>query len=114
MQTVTEYLANTTSSQQKEYDRIRKIVLTIVPEAEETISYGLPTFRYKGKYVLYFGAFKDHMSLFPGGQIIDELKERLTDYKLSKGTIKYTEKNLVPKDIIEELVKNRLAVISEK
>lgn len=114
MQTVEEYLADKTQAQQAEYERIKKIVVKLVPDIEETISYGIPTFKYKGKYVLYFGAFKDHMSVFPGGAMVDEIKDRLAGFKLAKGTIQYTEQNLIPKEVIEEFVRNRIVSISRK
>lgn len=110
MISVQEYLKNSTPSQQKEYDRIKKIVLSLVPDVEEVISYGIPTFKYKGRYVLYFGAFKNHVSVFPGGNV-DVLKDKLTKYKISKGTIQYDEKDPIPEDIIREFVVMRIETL---
>ncbi len=112
MTTVDEYLSNITTSQKAEFERIRKIVREIVPEAEETISYGIPTFKYRGKFLLYFGAFKNHMSLFPGPQT-EAIKEKLKDYKVAKGTIQFTSDKPVPKLIVKELVRNRFDQISK-
>jgi uncharacterized protein YdhG (YjbR/CyaY superfamily) len=111
--TVSEYLDNFGKSEKAEYKRLQKIVKSMVPDATEVISYGIPTFKYKGTYVLYFGAFKDHMSLFPGGYA-HELKDKLKGFKLGKGTIKYTKDNLIPEDIVRELIKRRLDVINKK
>ena len=114
MQTVDEYFITATESQVTEYKRVKSIVKNIVPEIEETISYGIPTFKYKGKYVLYFGAFKDHVSLFPGSQLIEEIKDKLTNFKVSKGTIQYSEKEPVPETIIRQLVQSRMQTINSK
>ena len=59
------YLAALTPAQRAQFERIRRIVRSIVPDAEETISYRIPTFKHRGKYLIYFAAFKDHMSVYP-------------------------------------------------
>ncbi len=111
MSEVDAYIEKTTSSQQVEFERIQKIVKQIVPESEVLISYGIPTFTYKGKYLLYFGAFKHHMSLFPGSYLIDELKDELKNFKVAKGTIQYNSNNLVPEHVVKQLLKMRKATL---
>lgn len=110
MQTVDEYLVSITPVQKAEFERIRKIVKKAVPDTVEVISYGIPTFKYKGKFLLYFGAFKNHMSLFPG-PTTEAMKDKLKDFKLGKGTIQFTSDKPVPEPIIKELLINRVAVI---
>lgn len=112
MPSVDEYLSNISAQQRAEYERIRKIVRQVVPEADEVISYGIPTFRYKGSYVLYFGAFKHHMSLFPGAPLA--IADKLQDFKVSKGTIQFTADHPVPESIITEILRVRLADIAKK
>lgn len=114
MATVQDYLKkHATASQKTEFERIRKIIYKIVPDAEEMISYGIPTFKYKNKYLLYFGAFKDHMSIYPGARI-ESMKDKLKGFKLGKGTIQYTENNLIPESIIKDLLINRVAEVDAK
>lgn len=107
MTEVDAYLSRATADQRAEYERIRGIVAATVPTFEEVISYGIPTFKYKGKYLLYFGAFKNHMSLFPTPNPVEALKDRLKDFKVSKGTIQFTEDNPLPKDLIIDLIQLR-------
>lgn len=109
MATVEKYLDEITPNQREHFERIRKIVREVAPQAEESISYGVPTFKVNGRPLLYFGAFKDHMSIFPGAPV--ELKEKLKDYKLGKGTIQFTEAKPLPEPIIKEILQNRLAKI---
>lgn len=106
MSEIDAYLKKATLAQKAEYQRIRKIVRGLVPDIEEVISYGIPTFKYKGKYVIYWGAFPSHMSIFPGSRI-EGLKDKLKGFKLGKGTIQYSEDNLIPETIIKELVMTR-------
>ncbi len=107
------YLKDCTPDQKNEFERIRKIVKKLVPEAEEVISYGMPTFKYNGKYLLYWGAFKNHMSLFPGSALVDSVREKLDGFKLAKGTIQFTAEKPVPEDVITELVMHRFAQLSK-
>lgn len=110
--TIDEYLANVTPTQKAEFLRIRKIVNTTVKDVEEVISYGIPTFKHKSKYLLYFGAFKDHMSLFPGSALADSVSDKLEGYKISKGTIQFTEAKPIPEEIIKEILEARLKSIT--
>lgn len=114
MSIIDDYLKDVTPSQRKELERIRLIVKTAVPEAEETISYGIPTLTYNKKYLVYFAAFKDHMSIFPGATLTAELKDKLKGYIFGKGTIQFTEANPLPKEIIEQIVATRLEKLKKK
>lgn len=109
METLADYLARLTPTEKKHYERIRRIVHELIPDTEEVISYGIPTFKYRGKYVIYFGAFKDHMSLYPIP--LESLREKLKDFKLRKGTIQFSDDKPVPEDIIKEMIEARLAQI---
>ena len=111
MQTIDEYLAAITLDQVREYERIRQIVHKLVPDTTETMAYGVPTFTYKGKNLLHFGAFKNHMSIFPGPHAIEELQEELGDYKISRGTIQFTDDKLMPEALIVKLLTIGLADI---
>jgi uncharacterized protein YdhG (YjbR/CyaY superfamily) len=104
MSVIDDYLMGVTPVQKKELERVRKIVKTMVPDTEEVISYGLPTLKYKGKNLIHFAAFKDHMSVFPGGGPTELLKEKLKDFKTSKGTIQFTTENPIPEELLKEII----------
>lgn len=109
MSVIDEYLDKVSPAQRAELGRIRKLVKKLVPEAEEAISYGIPAFKLRGKYLIFFAAFKNHMSVFPGAPI--GLKDKLKGYKLRKGTIQFTVEKPLPESIIKEIVRSRLAEI---
>ena len=71
-----------------------------MPEAEEAISYGIPTFTYRGKYLIYFAAFKNHMSIYPTSGAVAPTKG-------TKGTFQFTEKAPVPEDLVVKIVSHR-------
>ena len=106
-----EHLDKFSVSQKAELERIRKIVHDTVPGVEEVISYGMPAFRYKDKYLVGFCAYKNHLSLFPTSGPIEALKDKLEVFKLSKGTIQFTLENPLPEPLIREILLSRLADI---
>lgn len=87
---------------------VRNAIREAVPEAEERISWAMPTF-WKGENLIHFASFKKHMGLFPGTEAIEKFSEELSDYKTSKGTIQFPY-NREP-DL--ELIK-RIAIWREK
>jgi uncharacterized protein YdhG (YjbR/CyaY superfamily) len=111
---VAGYFKDATPGQLAEYNRVRDIVKRLAPEAEEVISYGMPTFKLKGKPLMHFGVFKDHMSLFPTAEPIGALKEKLNQFATAKGTIRFTEDKTVPADLIEDLIRYRYDAIVKK
>ena len=112
MLTVDEYLSKLNPQQKLALERIRKIVHAIVPNVTEVISYGMPVFKYKGKYLIGMAAFKDHMSIFPGSLPIELLSDMLKDYKTSKGTIQFTSEKPLPKNLIRKILAICMADIS--
>ena len=78
------------------------------PETTETISYGIPSFKYQG-YLVGYAAFSAHCSLFPGAAALRALKKELKNYATAKGTIKFPIDEPPPAALIKKLVKARLA-----
>ena len=73
--TVDEYLGSVDAERRAELERIRALVMRLVPEVEETMSYGMPTLKYRGRALVHFTASKNHMSLFPSSWAIDASQE---------------------------------------
>jgi uncharacterized protein YdhG (YjbR/CyaY superfamily) len=108
MPVIDDYFANVPVPERAELERIRQVVRSLVPDAEEVISYGMPVMKYKGKYLVGFNAFKDHLSLFPTSEPIEKLKDRLKDYKLARGTIQFTLHKPLPEEVIREIVLTKM------
>jgi len=114
MSVVDEYLVKLDPAQQKALGRVRNIVKKNVPDADEVITYGIPGFKYKDKYLFAYAGFKNHMSIFPGAAPVADLKAKLTGYKQSKGTVQFTLDNPLPETLIKEMVLARVEEISSK
>jgi len=106
---VDEYLARVPEPARSTLSKIRATIRSIVPpEATEGISYGIPVFKHEG-VVVWFAAFSDHCSLFPGASVIAAFKNELKDYQVSKGTIRFPVDKPLPAGLVTKLVKARIA-----
>lgn len=115
MTEVEKYIAAMSTGQQAEFERVRKIVDKIVPDTELTISYGILAFKHRKKPLIYFGAFAQHMSIFPASDaMVKELGEDLGKFRTSKGTLQFTESNPIPEPLLRSIVKHRLNSITTK
>jgi uncharacterized protein YdhG (YjbR/CyaY superfamily) len=107
---VDEYLAAVPEPARSTLNTIRAVIRSAVrPEATEAITYGIPTFKYKGS-LLAFAGFKNHCSLFPMSlAVIDTFKNELKPFLASKGTIRYPLDKPLPSALVKKLVKARIA-----
>lgn len=113
MTDIDNYFEKIGNDEAAELERIRKIIKAVTPECEEVIDYGMPAFKYKGKYLMGFCVFKHHMSLFPTPGPINSMRSKLGCFKLSKGSIQFTLDNIIPESIIRKLVLYRIDEIDK-
>ncbi len=102
---IDEYLDGIDPARRSELERIRALVTRLVPSVEETMSYRMPTLKYKNRALVYFTASKNHMSFYPSSWAIEELKDRLSGYKTTEHAIQFTLENPLPTALIEDLVR---------
>jgi len=107
---VDEYLARVPEPARSTLQRTREVIRSAAPpEATEGISYGMPALKYKGSLV-YYAAFKDHCSLFPGsGTVLATFKKELAGYRTSKGTLQFPLDKPLPVGLLKKIVKARVA-----
>ncbi len=111
---VDEYLAAIPEPGRSTLNRIRAAIRAAAPVGTvETISYGMPAFKYK-QVLMWFAAFSDHCSLFPTASIIEVFGKELKGYDKSKGTIKFPLDKPLPAALIRKMVKARVAQIESK
>lgn len=109
---VEAYLAALPPEGRATLEVVRQRVRTLVPDAEEVISYGIPTFDVGGRHLLSYAAFKQHCSLFPhDSEVIAALGAESAGYPLSKGTIRFPIGEPLPEALIGKIVRARLAKI---
>lgn len=112
--TVGEYLARIPQPARRTLAKIRAEIRSAAPPgATETISYGIPAFKYK-RVLIWFAAFSNHCSLFPTASVIDAFKNDLKGYATSKGTIKFPTDKPLPSALVTKIVKARVKQIDSK
>ena len=102
---VEEYLSALDPPYRAELERIRVLVKNLVRDTEETISYGMPTLKYKNRALVYFTASKKNLSFYPSSWAIEELEDQLQDYKPTEHAIQFTLEKTLPTRLIEDLVR---------
>jgi uncharacterized protein YdhG (YjbR/CyaY superfamily) len=109
-QTIDEYLATATPDQRRTLAKLRKTIHAVAPKVEECISYGIPAFRLNGRSLVFFGAWANHCSFYPGSSTtLKNFRDDLKDFQVSKGTIRFSPDNPLPLALVKKLVKARIA-----
>jgi uncharacterized protein YdhG (YjbR/CyaY superfamily) len=109
---IDDYLKKIEPAKRKELQRIRSLAKEIVPSAEETISYGMPTLKYRGKPFFGFDAHKEHIGIYPySGKIIPQLKDALAQFTCTKGAIRVPLDRPITKTLLRKIIERRLAAI---
>ena len=111
---VDDYLASLPQPHKRMLVDLRKRIKKIVPYAEETISYRMPTFKLNGRMLISLAAFKNHCSLLPGAAIRSLSPEVVKDFKGGKGTLQFTEENPIPEKLLEKILQMRIADLKKK
>lgn len=106
--TIDEYIAQCPPELQNTLQQLRKVIKRAAPEAEEKISWQMPTFYLHGNLV-HFAAHKHHIGFYPAPTGIETFKQRLAQYKSSKGAVQFPIDKPLPFELIEEMVAFRAA-----
>jgi uncharacterized protein YdhG (YjbR/CyaY superfamily) len=107
--TIDEYLAGVPHDKRAALERLREQIRSLVPDATEVMSYGLPTFKLDGRWLVAYGATKKQCSFYAGAAPLAALAGELTGYRLWKGTINYSPDEPLPAELVAKLVRVRLA-----
>src|SRR5580765_1708706 len=110
---VNEYISIFPSNVREQLEKLRSTIQQLAPEAEELISYNMPAFKYHGMLVYYAG-YKSHIGFYPTSSPMKVFKDRLTNYKTSKGAIQFPINEAIPLTLIKDIVKFRIKENLEK
>jgi len=110
---VDKYIAISPPNVRQILEKIRLTIREAAPDAEEKISYRMPTFYLKGNLV-HFAAFKNHIGFYPTPSGIERFKQEISAYKSSKGAVQFPLDQPIPYDLISKIVKFRVKENLEK
>ncbi|MEO8100498.1 MAG: DUF1801 domain-containing protein [Acidobacteriota bacterium] len=112
---VDEYIAVQPTAAQQILQKVRSAIRTAAPDAEESISYRMPTYKLNDRPMIYFAGFKAHYSLFAAsGHVIAKLKDELAPYEINKHTIRFPYASPVPVKLIKQVAKLRAQEVGER
>lgn len=103
IETIDEYINSFPEDIQIILSKIRHIIRKAAPEAVETISYQMPTFRLNGNLV-HFAAFQNHIGFYPTPSGTTAFQKELSPYKSGKGSIRFPLDKPIPYDLIEKII----------
>ncbi len=104
------YLDTLDADDRRALQRLREQILSVIPQAQEVISYGMPGFRVDGEVVAGFAAFSKHLSYLPhSGAVLDELGDAIAGYTCTKGSLHFSAQEGLPTTLVRRLIRARLA-----
>lgn len=111
--TIEEYIAGFPEDAQKKLKQVHNCIKKAAPKAEETIGYGIPTYKLNGNLV-HFGGYKQHVGFYPAPAGIKAFEKELSVYKSSKGAVQFPLDEPMPVALITKIVKFRVKQNLEK
>ena len=110
---IDKYISGFTKDKQKLLKQLRGIIRKAAPQAQESISYGMPAFKQNGMLV-YFAAWKNHIGFYPTSSGIKAFRKDLSSFTVSKGTVQFPLDKPLPKGLVTKIVKFKVKENLEK
>jgi len=109
--TMDEYIKTFPKDVQSILEKMRQTIREAAPEAVETISYQMPTFKLNGKNLVHFAAWKNHIGFYPTSSGTEAFKKELSRYKAAKGSVQFPIEKPIPYDLVKKIVIFRMKEI---
>lgn len=113
VETIDQYISGFPQNIQELMQQVRQTIRDAAPQAVETISWGMPTFKVK-KILVQFAGHKQHLGFYPWPETIEAFKDLLSGCKSSKGSIQFPYNKPIPLALISDMVHFRLDALAEK
>lgn len=110
---IDSYIADFPEEVKAKLEKVRSTIHIAAPAAQETISYGIPTFIQQGNLV-HFAGYKHHIGFYPGSDAIEVFKNELSEYKGAKGSVQFPLDKPMPFGLITKITKFRVKQNKEK
>ena len=102
--TIDQYIRTFPEDVQVILEEVRRRIRNVVPEAGETISYQILTMTLGGRHLVYFAAWKHHISVYPVPPVDESFEQELAPYRAGRGTVRFPLNKPIPYGLIERLV----------
>ncbi|MFY7740016.1 MAG: iron chaperone [Flavobacterium sp.] len=109
-----EYISSFPKATQILLQEVRETIKNAAPNANESISYGMPAYKLNGKALVYFAGYKNHIGFYATPTGHAEFTEELAKYKQGKGSVQFPINEPMPLDLITKIVKFRISEVLKK
>lgn len=113
VKTVDAYIAGVPPDVRGKLLKLRAAIKASAPQAQESISYGMPYYSYKGR-LAYFAAYEKHIGLYVPTPVVEEHQRELRNYETAKATVRFPIEKPLPVTLVKKLIKARLRKIEEE
>jgi uncharacterized protein YdhG (YjbR/CyaY superfamily) len=113
-ETIDEYIKSFPENVQSVLEKLRATVREAAPEAVESISYDMPTFKLNAKRLVYFSAWKNHIGFYSIPEGNDAFRKELSPYEGEKGSLRFPLEKLIPYDLVKKIVMFRMKEIQDE
>lgn len=110
---VEEYIALFPTETQKKLASLQRRIKKIAPTCVEGISYGMPAYKYRGKPLVYFAAYTEHIGVYATPVSHAAFSKELKPYKQGKGSVQFPLNEALPLDLIEKMIRYRKQIIDD-
>lgn len=107
-ETIDEYIKTFPNNVQVILEKLRRAIRKAAPGAEEAISYQIPSFKLRGKYLIYFAGWKHHIAMYPVPPGDKAFKKEVSPYQTGKGTLRFPLDKPLPLRLIKKIVDHRV------
>lgn len=105
------YIAAAPKEARAKLKQMRAVVQALAPGAEEKISYGMPGYKYRGRFLVYFAGYKKHIGFYPmSGMFFKPYAAELKKYQSEKGTLRFPLEKPLPVALIRTLIKAKMKI----
>lgn len=115
LKSVDDYMGRLPEDARTTLEKLRKSIKAAIPQAEEFLSYQIPTYRQNGAILLAFGAAKNHCALYVMSKaVMDALKDELAPYDLAPTAIRFPINDALPATLVKKIIKARIEETEKK
>jgi len=110
---IDDHIARSAPEARAALRELRALIRATAPEANERISYGVPTFDLRGRHLVHFAGHARHIGFYPGADAIAAFDEELTPYKRAKGSVQFPVGRPLPVELIRRMVEFRVSALTD-
>ncbi len=113
VETVDDYISAAPAAARPKLEEVRAAIRAAAPDAEESISYRIPYYSQNGR-LAWFGLFRSHIGLFVRPPVLEEHREELKGYTMTKSSLHLPLDRPVPVGLVKKLVRAALKKSEER